>query len=84
MNLNEILTKIDTYFEQHLKPNVAQWSIHQEPYKSDSFNLCVEAYQHGYFHSSSNPRLPGDALKDHFLEKMKGLRRRFSKKNLNC
>jgi len=69
MNPNEILTKIDTYLEQHLEPNAIRGSIHQDPYKSDFFNFCVEAHRHGYFDYSSNPRLTGDAMKDHFWEK---------------
>lgn len=73
MNADEILDRIDRYLDQHLDPAGGRGSIYQDPYKSDFFKLCLEAYQRDYFEPSSKPRLTGDAMADTFWERWMSL-----------
>lgn len=80
MNANEIFDRIDKYLDQHLNPRAPRGSIRQDPYKSDFFKLCLEAYRHGYFEVNSSPRLTGDAMKDFFRERWMSLDKKYQEK----
>jgi len=82
MTAEEILKRVDDYLDQHADPQGARGSIYQDPYKSDFFDLCLEAYVKGYFDPSSSPRLTGDAMSDRFNVRWMDLEKEHQKKKL--
>ncbi len=62
MTPTEIVEKLVQYVDQHEQNN--RGSVHQDPYKSDFFNLFVEAHNSGFMGFDQNPRLTADGIRD--------------------
>lgn len=62
MTREEILTKLQTLLQGH--KTGARGSIHQDPYKSDFFELFAAAFNCGFLEQGTHGYLGADALGD--------------------
>ncbi|MFH1355933.1 MAG: hypothetical protein ABII18_02270 [bacterium] len=81
MRADEILEKINDYIDQHVSD--VRGSIHQDPYKSDFFQLCLDAHLKGHFKPSSPACLTGDAMRGSFHERWSALEPEFQEKKFD-
>ncbi len=67
MNQEEIITRVLTYLDLHLKGT--RRSMEHDLYKQDFFKLFAEAYRKGYFEPLAEPMLTGDTFREILVER---------------
>ena len=68
MNAEEIINEIVEFLDSRLPPPAGGGgNMHQEPYRSDLFNLFSEAYGNGDMNQGASPYLSADGLRDYIV-----------------